>query len=83
MEIETLKANTQIEVELMKLEGTGTPLPPEENPLEREKFETDTQLRQQELQESVRQSLIKEQQKDKDLQLKEKALNKQPVKAKA
>jgi hypothetical protein len=76
MEIETLKANTTIEVELMKLESSGTPPPETENPLEREKFETDTQLRQQELQESVRQSLIKEQQKDKDLQLKEKALNK-------
>jgi hypothetical protein len=76
MEIKTLEMNTQIEVELMKLEGSGTPPPETENPLEREKFETDTQLRQQELQESVRQSLIKEQQKDKDLQLKEKALNK-------
>jgi hypothetical protein len=84
MEIETLKANTQIELKLMELEAKGAEVSPtisEENPLDREKFEAERLLKERQLQEAVRSSLVAEQQKDKEIGIKQQIANKPTPKA--
>jgi hypothetical protein len=81
MEIETLKSNTAIEIKLMELEAKGMESTPEiteevEKPLDREKFEADRQLKERQLQESVRSTLVKERQKDEEIAIKKKVANK-------
>ena len=87
MEIETLKANTQIEIKLMELEakgmesqGTAEETTEVEKPLEREKFETDKQFKDRQLRETVRATLVKEKQKDEEISIKKSMANKPNIK---
>jgi len=79
MEVETLKANTQIELKLMELEAKGAEVSPninQENSLDREKFEAERLLKERQLQEAVRATRKKEQQKDEEIAIKKKVANK-------
>jgi hypothetical protein len=84
MEVETLKANTAIEIKLMELEAKGQEVSPtinEENPLDREKFEAERLLKERQLQEAVRSNLTKERQKDEEISIKKTIANKPTPKA--
>lgn len=79
MEVETLKSNTAIEIKLMELEAKGQEVSPtinEESPLDREKFEAERLLKERQLQETVRATLVKEKQKDEEIAIKKKIANK-------
>lgn len=80
MEIEELKSNTAIEIKLMEIEAQGSESLPEqietEDPLEREKFEAEKRLKEKQLQESIRATLVKEKQKDQEIAIKKKVASK-------
>jgi hypothetical protein len=81
LEIEQLKSDTQIEVKLLEIEAKANlegskETPVEDNSFDKEKFLKEYTLKERDLAEKKRQALVKEKQKDEEIEIKRKIANK-------